>query len=74
MSSETFVLPEIVETVRFATHLVGKWHCGHAKPAYVPTSRGFDTFLGCSVVDFIMDAKSVMNTSSDLYSDAAVKF
>ena len=47
-----------------------KWHCGHAKPAYVPTSRGFDTFFGLLGGGFHHGRKKCpMNTStSDLYN------
>ena len=30
----------------YATHAVGKWHCGYRSEGMMPTNRGFDTFLG----------------------------
>ena len=30
----------------YATKAIGKWHLGD-KPAYLPTNRDFDSFLGC---------------------------
>lgn len=30
----------------YNTHMVGKWHLGHAKFAYTPLQNGFDSFLG----------------------------
>eukprot|EP01034_Spumella_vulgaris_P037634 gene37634-46429_t len=26
--------------------MLGKWNLGHSNPIYLPTSRGFDYFLG----------------------------
>lgn len=30
----------------YRTMAVGKWHLGHAEPGYLPTSRGFERFVG----------------------------
>ena len=30
----------------YATHLVGKWHCGHGHDWMRPENRGFDSFFG----------------------------
>ena len=32
-----------LKTAGYATHAVGKWHCGMASPAHTPRGRGFDT-------------------------------
>lgn len=29
----------------YATHMVGKWHCGTSTPDHTPHGRGFDTSL-----------------------------
>lgn len=41
------LLPEWLKTVAdYNTQAIGKWDVGHFTPAYLPTSRGFDGFLG----------------------------
>jgi arylsulfatase A-like enzyme len=39
-------LPEALDAAGYETALVGKWHLGHADPAYFPTARGFETAYG----------------------------
>ncbi len=39
-------LAQLFKGAGYATSLVGKWHLGHAQPAWLPTRRGFDEYLG----------------------------
>ena len=40
------MLPAKLKAQGYATHAIGKWHCGFWQRRFLPTSRGFDTFAG----------------------------
>ena len=40
------LLPAHLKDAGYATYGVGKWNVGFCNDAYLPTSRGFDRFLG----------------------------
>lgn len=40
------MLPAHLQDLGYVTHGWGKWNIGHCSVAYLPTSRGFDSFLG----------------------------
>jgi hypothetical protein len=39
-------IADVLKQNSYITHLLGKWHLGYGLPQYLPTSRGFDTFIG----------------------------
>jgi arylsulfatase A-like enzyme len=39
-------LPQALKDAGYATWISGKWHLGHAEPAYLPSQRGFDRQYG----------------------------
>lgn len=39
-------LPSILSDLGYYTYGIGKWNLGHFSPKFLPTSRGFDQFIG----------------------------
>ena len=39
-------LAEVLSATGYSTHMLGKWHLGYKKEAYLPVGRGFDTWYG----------------------------
>jgi len=46
LGTDETLLSERMKALGYRTHLVGKWNQGHYTTAHLPTSRGFDSFMG----------------------------
>eukprot|EP00735_Rhodelphis_limneticus_P011936 TRINITY_DN5100_c0_g1::TRINITY_DN5100_c0_g1_i1::g.24888::m.24888 TRINITY_DN5100_c0_g1::TRINITY_DN5100_c0_g1_i1::g.24888 ORF type:complete len:628 (+),score=172.39,sp/Q32KH7/ARSI_CANLF/34.95/3e-70,Sulfatase/PF00884.18/6.4e-58,Phosphodiest/PF01663.17/0.47,Phosphodiest/PF01663.17/0.0068,Sulfatase_C/PF14707.1/0.0035,IncA/PF04156.9/0.16 TRINITY_DN5100_c0_g1_i1:32-1885(+) len=46
MDPNLTTLPEELKKEGYETVMLGKWHLGHAKRAFLPTQQGFDVFVG----------------------------
>ncbi len=49
LSTDEYLLPQLLKDAGYATALIGKWHLGHANKAFWPRQRGFDYFYGALV-------------------------
>eukprot|EP00035_Acanthoeca_spectabilis_P004375 m.102768 g.102768 ORF g.102768 m.102768 type:complete len:689 (-) comp12550_c0_seq2:128-2194(-) len=46
LSAEWTFLPATLKAAGYSTHMLGKWNLGHWAEWYMPTHRGFDSYLG----------------------------
>lgn len=46
LSTEEYLLPQVLKDAGYETAMVGKWHLGHADRKYWPRQRGFDYAYG----------------------------
>jgi arylsulfatase A-like enzyme len=46
ISPATETLPEILQSLGYSTHHIGKWHLGYASRLAWPTAQGYDSFYG----------------------------
>jgi len=44
--TDTATIAEVLKTVGYTTHAIGKWHLGYQSWAETPTGRGFDSYAG----------------------------
>src|ERR1700722_3240854 len=81
--SET-TIAEMLKPVGYNTMCVGKWHLG-ATPAYLPTSRGFDSYYGIPYSNdqlpsilmqntAVIESPVVLNTLTQRYTQQATDF
>jgi arylsulfatase len=84
LPKEETTIAEMLKPAGYRTMCVGKWHLGH-KPEFLPTSRGFDGYLGIPYSNdmtprWLMDGEKVVEEEATLetltprYTARAVRF
>jgi arylsulfatase A-like enzyme len=57
-------LGQCFQQAGYATTIIGKWHLGHAKPEWLPTQRGFDSYFGIPYSNDMRPVKLFEGTKS----------
>jgi arylsulfatase A-like enzyme len=60
------LMPQKLKDAGYATHAIGKWHLGDCHEGYLPTSRGFDSFVG-----YLAGAESYYHHGGDFRNGTA---
>lgn len=84
LSLSEMTIAEMLKPSGYKTMCVGKWHLG-TQPAYLPTSRGFDSYWGIPYSNdqtpsillqntTIIESPVVLNTLTQRYTQQAISF
>ena len=65
------LLPALLKAEGFATHALGKWDVGYVQRHCLPTTRGFDTFLGYQGDEARYYSHKAFGTAADTFCDLA---
>ena len=63
MAKEEQTLADLFKDAGYKTHAIGKWHLGD-EPGYLPTDRGFDTYLGVPWSDDMQPLPMIRDTTT----------
>jgi hypothetical protein len=61
---QSTLFAQAFQASNYETHIIGKWHLGHYTPDYLPTARGYDTFLGYLSGEEYPFSKRLVNSDS----------
>ena len=68
LSTDEYLLPQVLADAGYQTAIIGKWHLGHADRRYWPRQRGFDYAYGAVLGEidyFTHDAHGVTDWQRD---------
>ena len=63
------LIPQVLKTRGYKTKAIGKWHLGHQPKEHLPTSRGFDSYLGLLYSNDMIPPWVKTNRPLQLYRD-----
>src|SRR5581483_8598920 len=84
LNKDETTLADLLKARGYRTQCIGKWHLG-VTPAYLPTARGFDHYLGIPYSndmtprvlmrdDKVIEQTADLNSLTQRYTEEAVKF
>jgi len=69
LALDDYLLSELLRDNGYYTAASGKWHLGHAKTAFWPRQRGFDSFYGALLGEIDHFTHRSANGNADWYRD-----
>ena len=69
LASDDYLLPEILRDAGYVAAMSGKWHLGHAKTAFWPRQRGFNSFYGALLGEIGHFTHRAVNGNADWYGN-----
>lgn len=60
-------IADLFRSAGYATGMIGKWHLGHRRAAYLPTHRGFDEYRGIPYSNDMRPVQLLNGTERETY-------